>query len=196
MAIERRSGFALMLVIVSLAVAATLAGVAAPYLSSTGDTERANRTAAQMRKVAGAIGQFADSVTRIGANGTHQTPGDLTELSVPITNTSPSGCAASSQRFNNNGITKWGRAGPFGEYYIPSNGLWTPIGRLDNTPPARAAAANTYDVVIDNVDPDDAALLDITVDGVADAAADTVRYTVAGGVATVTWRVFFAYNAC
>lgn len=185
-----------MLVIVSIAIMAALAGAAAPYLDSNGDVDRANRTAAQMRKVAFAIGKFADSVTRIGANGTHQTPGDLTELVVPITNTSPSGCAASSQRFNTNGITKWGRAGPFGELYIPANGLWLPIGRLNNTPLPRASATNTYDIEIPNVDPGDAELLDITVDGVAGAAADTVRYTVAGGAATVTWRVFFPYNAC
>jgi hypothetical protein len=42
---------------------------------------------------------------------------------------------------------------------------------------------------INNVDPDDAAALDLRIDGVAGAAAGTIQYTTAGGVSTVSYLI-------
>lgn len=191
-----RSGSALLWTIAMIAVFAVMAATAAPYLEDVGDAGRVRTAADQLRKIAQAVDTFNLTAKRGGASFT--TPNNLAQLTVTIANGAQAGCTA--QTYNNTAVNNWATKAPYTSFWMPSNGLWTPIGRINNSPSRVATAQATirtstsdpYYIQIPNVDVKDARMLDLLVDGTVDGAADTVLYTAPAADSTVllSYNVF------
>jgi type II secretory pathway pseudopilin PulG len=182
-----------------IAIIAVIMAAVAPSLAQSNDVERVTDAADKLKLVSNAVDSFAKYVRRGPGvtGGKHFVPASLTHLDEVMPSVGSSGCA--SWPYNTNGQNGWVANGPFTPIYMPSNGLWTSIGRInDSYATLTASAATFYDLTIPSVSTQDAELLDQIVDGNQNSAADTVRYTPpSGGTVTLTYRVFFgAFTAC
>jgi hypothetical protein len=186
---HRRSGSALLWSIALISVLALIAAIAAPYLSDIGGLERVGTTATMLREVASGVDSF--NLTAKRGSSAFTTPNNLAQLTATIANGGTSGCTA--QTYNATAVTNWTSGAPYTSFWMPSDGLWTPIGRLNNLPSrvttaqatARTANSDPYYIQIPNVDIKDARMLDLLIDGALNGAADTVLYTAPGADSTV-----------
>jgi type II secretory pathway pseudopilin PulG len=188
-----------MLTILLLAVAAALAAAAAPYLVQINDVARVNETSDLLHAVAAGVDSFNLTAKRGGPAFT--TPNRLSQLTTTIVDAQPAGCTTLT--YNATAVAGWLSGAPFVAMWMPTNGLWTPLGRLNDAPSRTAATAATartstsdpYFIQIAGVDVDLARMLDLAVDGVANSAADTVQYTApaADGTVLLSFNVFPAH---
>lgn len=194
-----RNGFGVLWVIMIVALLAVVAAAAAPYLAQLNDVDRVNETATALRKVATAIDSFNLTAKRGGTSWT--TPNNLALLTVTVVNGQPAGCTTLT--YNATSVTAWATGAPYAPFFMPTDGLWTPLGRINNAPSrvttapatARTSINDPYYIQIPNVDVRDARMLDLAVDGTINNAADTVLYTAPAADSTVllSYNVFPAH---
>jgi len=152
-----------------------------------------------LRDVARGVDSFNAVVKRgPSSTATNTTPATLDLLTVVMRSGTTAGCRG--QQYDASSVSAWGGSAPFAPYVMPVEGLSTPIGRLNNAPSRSATAtadqrrspSEPYFIQIPQVDIKMARLLDIYVDGVANANADTVFYTTPTRDSTVvvSYRVF------
>ena len=179
-----RRAAVLLWILVTIAVIAAVAAATAPLLMQINDTERVAASAQLLRGVARGV----DSFNAVVARGASSSPSNTTPASLDATGRSPvasggiAGCSA--QRYDTASVTGWTANGPFAPYVMSPEGLWTPIGRVNDAPSRaptavqqRRAATDAYFIQIPGVDVKMARLLDVYVDGAANANADTVQYS-------------------
>jgi type II secretory pathway pseudopilin PulG len=183
MSATMRRGAILLWVVVTIAVVAAVAAVAAPLLVQINDTQRVALSARVLRDVARAVDSFNAVVERgTGRPAMSTTPARLSLLTAPVANGGAAGCTG--QRYDTSSVVAWNRNAPFAPYVMPVEGLYTPLGRINDAPSrsptavgqGRRSASDPYFIQIASVDVKMARLLDVYVDGVADANADTVQY--------------------
>jgi hypothetical protein len=194
-----RRAAVLMWILVTIAVIAAVAAATAPLLLQINDTNRIAITARMLRDVARGVDSFNAVVKRgSGSTATNTTPASLDLLTVTVASGKPAGCRG--QQYDSTSVNAWGASAPFAPYVMPAEGLSTPIGRLGNAPSRsttttgaqRRSASDPYFIQIGHVDVKMARLLDVYVDGAANANADTVLYTTPSRDSTVllSYRVF------
>lgn len=178
-----RRAAVLLWILVTIAVIAAVAAATAPLLMQINDTERVAASAKLLGDVAHGVDSFNAVVTR-GASSSpaNTTPASLVLLTTSVTSGGIAGCSA--QHYDTASVTGWTANGPFAASVMSPEGLWTPIGRLNDAPsrsPAavqpRRAATDAYFIQIPGVDVKLARLIDVYVDGTANANADTVQYS-------------------
>lgn len=191
-----------MWILVTIAVIAAVAAATAPLLMQINDTNRIAISARMLRDVARGIDSFNAVVKRGPAStATNTTPASLNLLTVAVASGGPAGCRG--QQYDSTSVNAWGPNAPFAPYVMPSEGLSTPIGRLNNLPSRsattagaqRRATSDPYFIQIGQVDVKVARQLDVYVDGTANASADTVLYTAPTRDSTVllSYRVFLPH---
>jgi hypothetical protein len=203
------AGFALLWVLVFVSVVAAVLAAAAPTMLELNDRNQVAETATRIRRVSEAVRDFNSLIQ--SAPG-HATPRTLTLLTTPISSGDPAGCTgltpAKNTQYNNTSVQNWNTNGPFGVYLMSTDGVWTPLGSINDAPSRSATTIGTvrtslsdpYFLQIENVEVHLARELDAYVDGTPGALADTVQYTTPAADSTVTlsWRVFlpFPTNSC
>jgi len=194
-----RRAAVLLWILVTIAVIAPVAAATAPLLMQINDTNRITITARMLRDVARGVDSFNAVVKRGPASSaTNTTPASLELLTVSVRSGAASGCRG--PRYDTTSVAGWGAHAPFAPYVMPAEGLSTPIGRLNNAPSRsataiadqRRSANDPYFIQIPRVDVKMARQLDVYVDGVSNAGADTVFYTTPAPDSTVvvSYRVF------
>jgi prepilin-type N-terminal cleavage/methylation domain-containing protein len=199
-AFSGRSGFTLIEVVVASVIMVVLAAITIPQVMDALDKKRIEDTKDVLVELHyGFVNSNQTgfmNIVRTGASATNTSPvpGKLTELSEPIISNNaalyPNSCGGT---FNLTASTTWTLGGPFVDRVVSAtDGLALPIGQLQNNL-IRTAVPNTtpawIEMRINNVDPDDAAALDLRIDGVANATAGTIQYTTTGGVSTVNYLI-------
>src|SRR4051812_10642219 len=134
-----RSGYVLMWTIALVAIIAAGAAAAAPYVSQLNDVDRINETATILRSVGKGIDSF--NLTAKNGGAAFMNANNLAQLTVTIVNGQTAGCT--SQAYNATAVTAWATGAPYVTYSMPSNGQWTPIGRINNLPSRTTATAAT-----------------------------------------------------
>lgn len=202
--LRTRRGVVLLWILAAIALIAVLAATTAPYVAQYDDTVRVQKTAAMLANVATAVDDFNLIVKN--ANNTFMTPNTLNDLTSPIANNDQGGC--STTKFNNTAVTAWNGSGPFGPYVMPTTGLETPIGKLNNAPSRSATTVGTqrtstndpYWIQIQSVRIGLARLLDAYVDGTTGQSAGTMQYTNPVGtdsLVTISYNTALAHTpAC
>jgi hypothetical protein len=139
------------------------------------------------------------NTVRTGNNVTQTSvvPGLLSELVYPITSNSlamPNSCGGTFQ--TSTAASTWATFGPFLKRTVSTTqGLATPIGRINNTLTRTLAIQGTHtqpvsiQLFMDSIDVNDAAALDLLVDGAAGTNAGTLQYSISGGLATVFYLI-------
>lgn len=179
-------GYAIIWVVIALSVIATLAAASASSLVTINDVTRVNTTATMLKTVAAGIDSF-----NVDLGAPRVTPNNLTLLTTAVVSGSRAGC--STANYAGAHVTQWTLHAPYSPYVMPSTGLWTPIGQINNLPSRTAATAGTqrtatsdpYFIQISNVDSTLAHMLDLVVDGTSSGSAGTVRYTASAADGTV-----------
>src|SRR5689334_20639758 len=91
-----RSGFILPWIIITVAIIAVLAAATAPTLTTLDDRARALSAATQLKAISDGFIAFETAVNRY--------PGNISELSIPITTSSKTTCRTS---MNGGQVTNW-----------------------------------------------------------------------------------------
>ncbi len=180
---RERRGFAYIWAMVTIAVLAAIIAAAAPYLYSTGDATRMATTATELRAIGVAVNTFEQTEAR-------KFPGKISYLDIAITTTSANSCWATNA-FSGADVTTWSNNAPYITTYLPTGGIWTPIGLIRDSIPSRSTNhSDSIWLELPGVSAEDARLLDITIDGTADSTKDTVRFHVpVNDTTTIRFRV-------
>lgn len=197
-----RRAAVLLWIIVTLAVVAAVAAATAPLLLQINDTDRVALSAKVLRDVARSVDSFTTVVKRGPvASPVNTTPSNLALLTASVVSGHVAGCSA--QQYDTSSVSAWARGGPFVSYVMPAEGLWTPIGRINDLPSRTASVAgqqrrtttDPYFIQIANVDVKMARLIDVYVDGIANASADTIQYGTPAADSTVllSYRVMLTH---
>jgi type II secretory pathway pseudopilin PulG len=158
-----RSGYALVWVIVMTAVIAALVAAVAPSLAIVDQRSRAMRTAASLKAISNAYIVFGPLVGNF--------PGNISMLTNAITTGHRNTCRNTMTATN---VSVWPTSAPYSAFYTPATGLWTDLGRLRDSIPARTAPGSTpIFAEIPGVTAADAAMFDLVVDN---GTGDTVTY--------------------
>lgn len=180
---RERRGFAYIWVLVTVAVLAAIIAAAAPYLYTTPDPTRISTTIAELRAIGVGVNTFEATEAR-------KFPGKISYLDIAITTTSVNSCWATNA-FAAADVTTWNNNAPYITSYLPTGGVWTPIGLIRDSIPNRSSNHNdSIWLEMPGVSAEDARLLDITVDGTADGTKDTIRFhTPVNDTTTIRVRV-------
>src|SRR5689334_22747135 len=122
-----RRGYALVWVIVMTAIIAALAAAVAPSLVVVNQRSRAIRTAAVLKTISDAYLTFGLQVGNF--------PGSLSMLTIAITTSNRNSCRNAMTVSN---VLAWRAKAPYTAFYTPVTGLWTDLGRLRDSVPARS----------------------------------------------------------
>ena len=195
-----RSGFALVEVVVALAVILILAAVAVPQLAGFLDQKRVEQAAAQLALV-------RDALYKSGAGSVayYQTvmanAGRLSQLSTPITTSDRDSCGSTYSTAERD---RWDDQGPYVNFLIdPVQGMATPLGQADDllirVPSTGGGPPTTQHRLqitwTNTVSLADAQALDLHVDGAAGWNAGTVQWTPQTGTnGVVTLHYFVVIN--
>jgi len=181
-----RRGTALLWVIVTVAVVAAMAASATPYLKADFDRRAVDSTARILHDLGVAINAMELGVAR-------KFPGRPSQLTNPLTTAGNYRIMSCwNNTYSGADSTTWSTVAPFFDAYVPTNGLWTPIGRLRDSVENRAGSQNTAFIWLDipGVPGELAQMLDLSVDGVIDNLNDTIQYnTPVNDTTTVRYRV-------
>jgi Tfp pilus assembly protein PilE len=176
-----RRGFTLPWVILTVAIVAALAAVVAPELATIHDRNRMAAVAARMHRIILGVNAFNAGVGNY--------PGRISQLSNPIAMADHNSCNLTMTSTN---VSNWMSSGPFIDFWSDRGGVWTEIGRLDDSIAGRASPGRTDPVYVDltGVSSADAAMFDAYVDG---ATGDTVTVgPVVNDTTTVRYRLLSA----
>lgn len=205
MTFKARRGMVLLWTIATIAILAAVAAAVAPYLLQFNDKDDVAVTSSILHTVSAAVDSFNVHIARTGPT-INQTPITLSVLTTVMTQNTTAGCTIAGDQYTNASVTAWNTWGPFGSIVFPTTGVWTPMGRINNSPSrasttvgtARTATTDPYFIQIQSVPVGMARLLDAYVDGTSGQTADTVQYTTPGSdsLVTLSYRVFFTSNSC
>ena len=173
-----RRGFALAWVILTLAIIAVLAAVAAPSLATLDDRARALNAAAQLRSIASGFVAYGPLVGNY--------PGRVSAMTLPITTSSRNTCG---QSMSSSQVATWTTSAPYAPFYTPSSGLWTDVGRVRDSVPFRSFPPVKTPIYVElpGVRAEDAAMLKLVVDN---GTGDTVSFAPAvNDTTTVRYRL-------
>jgi type II secretory pathway pseudopilin PulG len=182
---SRRSGWALVWIILTLAIIAVLFAAAAPMLVTLDDRARAQNAAAQLRIIAAGFDNFGPVVGNY--------PGRVSQLTNLITTSDKNSCSGVMTSSN---VSNWSSNAPYGSIYTTPGGTWTDIGRIRDSVPARPGpppgtmpGSTPIYVEIPGVSGNVAAILDLLVDhGIA--GTDTVTFAApVNDTTTIRYRV-------
>jgi type II secretory pathway pseudopilin PulG len=165
---RRQRGFALVWALVMVAIFAALAAATMPILSSIADQQRVTQTAATLNTLDTGIIRFGLIVKRTAM----VYPGALHQLSTLVTTTDQVSCQNATMTANS--ITTWSTVGPFVAFLVPTTGVVTPIGTIDDVIPTRVANGPLL-LNMPNVDLNRAQMLDMLVDGSSTNQSTTGR---------------------
>jgi Tfp pilus assembly protein PilE len=158
-----RGGFVLPWIIMSVAILAILAAVVAPSVATMIDRQRAIATVKTLTQIGVGIGAFENAIHSSSTSTTNNYPGDVSQLSTVVRPTlDRNSCNLTTMTVHDS--TDWVANGPFVPMYIPTTGLWTPIGLIVDDIPARTSAGALY-VLIAGVSTADMAMLDAVIEG-------------------------------
>jgi len=199
----RSAAFTLVEVIVALAVILILAAVAVPSLSGYLDQKNVEAAAAQLAIVRDALYNtsatnvaFWQRVTKGASRLSQLTTVITTAAYVPAGGPGGNSCHAV---FAGADVTRWNSFGPFVNFPIVSaTGLVTPIGIAVDTMtrnPVGAGVGTTRINFLNSVDLDDAAALDVFVDGGDGNLAGTVQWVTPAVNGIVTMYYFVTISA-
>jgi prepilin-type N-terminal cleavage/methylation domain-containing protein len=191
-----RRGFTLLEITVAAVIVAVLAAVTVPSMISYLEFQDIKTTRDMLFTLRDAITNPAT-----GANAFYQKvgtvyPGRLAELSAPITTVAASNPNSCGNVFTAAQVTAWNTNGPFVNMVIPTTGLPTPIGLIENvmvrTP--NSATAGTLAIKMLAQPLANAQELDYLIDanasGVGDgAAAGSLRWTGTGPVVDISFMI-------
>jgi type II secretory pathway pseudopilin PulG len=147
-------GYALLWVLVMVAILAALAASASPYLRTGVDVTRYDT----MRSILAQIGQglvnFETAVQDGQSKSVHNYPGAFSQLSNPITTGNHNTCntamtIAVPNKGNTSDSITWIAVGPFVSFTIPTNGLVTPLGRMRDSIPYRGTVGGTLPIYME-----------------------------------------------
>ena len=194
---SRGSGFALVEVIVALAVILILAAVALPQVTGYLDQKKAEAAATQLAGVRDAL--FNPATTTDFFNVVGNNASRLSQLTTPLVAGDVDACG---NTFSGGERGNWPNGGPWLNYGIDATvGMATPIGQADNVmtraPAGGGAGINTLRINFTNaVRLDDALNLDLLVDGVSGWNAGTVQWTPQAGTnGIVTLYYYITINS-
>lgn len=172
-------------VAVAAVLIAVLAAATIPSLSEFMSGREATAVANQLSQIAAGVSTFKSSVLTSGSSASNTYPRFISQLSNPIATT-----GANAVRMNSCGnihtstaVTNWNATGPFVTFNIPINGLFTPLGVIQDSMvrnPNTTATVGTLAIRM-TVDSMDAIRLDRVIDGGDGAAAGTLRITAFSG---------------
>ncbi|HEY9229971.1 MAG TPA: hypothetical protein VIP11_25190 [Gemmatimonadaceae bacterium] len=159
-----RPAYAMVWVIMTIAVVAALIAAAAPTIAVVHERARAARTADQLRSIAEAVDAFG---TKVG-----NYPGNISELTNPLSTSDKNSCRGAMTSTN---VAQWVEDAPYVSFYTAVGGNWTELGRIRDSIPVRPNPANHTPIYaeIPGVSSADAAMLDNVVDN---GSGDTVTY--------------------
>jgi type II secretory pathway pseudopilin PulG len=172
----------------SVAILAILAAVVAPSVASTMDRRRALAAAKTLGQITDGIIAFETAVHSTSTSTTNNYPGDVSQLSIVVRPTLDQNTCNGAMTAHDS--TDWVANGPFVPMYIPTTGLWTPIGRIIDTIPTRTATGPLY-ILISGVDSADAVNLHLVVDHGSGDTISAVRAFI-NDTTTVTYRALSA----
>jgi hypothetical protein len=181
--LQHRRGFSLALIVVSLAIMAIMAAIAAPLLFSADDQAGAQQTAEILNSLKKSITYGANDAT--GSIGFCTTvtlcPARLSQLTNKIVAGDRCCCmTATAVNFAAAQVTTWLTRAPFsGLAIVPNIGLWTPMGIIHDSLVRNTATA--FELHIDSVPQYKAIYLDSLVDGAVNATAGAVQYALSPG---------------
>jgi hypothetical protein len=181
-----RLGYALVYVVVAVALVALLSVVLAPAAAGVADRAEAAKTYAQLGNLDSGIVKFGTLIKRVGT----VYPGAIHQLSNALTTSDSVSCQ--NNVMNTNAIGLWNTNGAFSTQYITSAGLHTPIGTVNDQIEHASASAPMY-LRIPDVDTATLTRMDGLVDGGDGGAAGTILYTITSSpTADLQYRVGFA----
>jgi hypothetical protein len=181
-----RSGYAMLWAIVLIAVVTTLFAVVAPQVAGVADRDRVLDTYAKLAAIDTGVMTFGTVVKRVGT----VYPGHVHQLSDLVTTSDQVSCH--NNTMNANSITTWTAGGPFIHFYAPSNGVFTPLGAINDSIEHPAANQPMY-LRIPAVQSDLVTMMDQIVDNGDGGVAGTIRFgTPAGDVVDLVYRIGFA----
>lgn len=158
-----RSGYALVWVIVMTAIIAALVAAVAPSLVVVNQRSRAIRTATVLRAISDAYLTFGLEVGNF--------PGSISMLTNAITTSSQNSCGSAMTATN---VSTWPTGAPYTPFYTPATGLWTDLGRIRDSIPARTPPGSApVFAEIPGVSAADAAMFALVVDN---GTGDTVTF--------------------
>ncbi len=189
-----QSGFTLVEVVVSAAIVVMLAAATAPSLMGFMDRQKAQTTAniltqLQQGIVNGTNQGFFNLVDSAAA--VHNYPGSLHDLANPLVAavaTDHNSCGSiAARRYTTTDVTDWNNNGPFVTFPIAivtggANAVSTPLGFIldsiaRDSVPATATGTKFLALRFVKMRRDDALSVDEIMDGVADSANGSIRWT-------------------
>ena len=171
--VRGRIGFSLIAIVVTVAVLAIIAAVAAPLLRESSHEMAAVRTAQILHTLA------LDLTNNTATNGTKGfcvqvtvCPGQLQHLTRQILSTEIQACGGTAYGGN---TTKWITAAPYSGLSIaPGYGVWTPLGVVHDS--VLRTSRGNIELHIDSVSLNDAASLDSAMDFASTPTTGTLTY--------------------
>ena len=196
----RRSGFTLIEVAVAAGLMAILAAATTPSFVEFLASHDAQTTAKTLSAVASGVVAYESSVKTNGGT-TNTYPQLISSLTNPITLASKNSCSASySAAPNATLLPTYNAAFPFVTFLVPSGGLSTPLGMIQDQmvrTPANAGVG-TLAIVMPVVDSTDAVRLERVIDGddgtiAANRTSGTLRITSFSGSGSARRTASVAY---
>jgi hypothetical protein len=189
--IRSERGYALLAVVVLIAVLAVLASAITVNLGAVGDAQRVTGARDHLYRIETEVNGAAPSFFgHVGRN-----PSRLTQLIEPISTLQQNSCGLN---FVTEEVDLW--EGPY--HLVPhdaGNFFFAPgfvAQSLMERVPTGTSNPGTLFIVIANVAAADAEALDVRVDGALGGTAGKVRYTEPLGTAPVTVRYGFTISGC
>ena len=161
---QSRVGYALVWVILTIAIIAAPIATAAPTLATLNERSRAASTAVMLRALSTGFTQFG---VLVGAY-----PGNVSELTNTLTTSNKNTCRGAMTGSN---VGNWPANAPYVPFYVPTSGLWTELGRVRDSVPARPSSPGSAAIFVElpGVSGADAVMLDLLIDN---GTGDTVTY--------------------
>jgi prepilin-type N-terminal cleavage/methylation domain-containing protein len=196
----RRSGFTLVEVAVAAGLMAILAAATTPSFVEFLASRDVETTAKTLSAVASGVVAYESSVKTNGGS-TNTYPQLISSLTNPITLASRNSCSARySGKPNSTLLSTYNAAFPFVSFLIPTGGLATPLGMIQDqmTRTPANAAVGTLAIVMPAVDSTDAIRLERVIDGddgtiATNRASGTLRITSFTGTGSARRTASVAY---
>lgn len=166
---------------------AAFGAMVVPAVASSADETKVEKTRAILAQVDSGIVDFGTIVKRVGT----VYPGALHQLSTLVTTSDLVSCQ--NNRMNATSITTWNSAGPYAPMLLPAEGLFTPLGVINDSIEHPASGSAMY-VRIPNADADLVDRMDALVDAGDGGSAGTILFGTpsASGTVDLRYRIGFA----